>query len=265
MAPYDFNAPDADAILRSPDGKELRVHRLILTFSSPVFQDMFALPQSTDPSSQMPTIDLSDPSDTLEPFIQYLYPRSPPSITNITMWAALYTIADKYGAEAVMESLKDMLIPRFLEASPLRVYALASRWGFVEEAKIASRGTLNLDIIKDFPREDAELMGGGACQQIYLLHFKRRDAAQALAETHPLPVSEDPACTCYSPSRKRLTPTLRQRLSTRPWLTAEEMWEETSKGDHPKKCGSNCRHTNKNLHGYFTSLLKAISDLPQTI
>ena len=265
MAPYDFNAPDADVILRASDGKELRVHRLILSLSSPGVQGMFALHQYTDPSSQMPTIDLSDPSDTLEPFIQYLYPRSPPSITNITMWAALYTIADKYGAEAVMEPLKDMLIPRFLEASPLRVYALASRWGFVEEAKTASRRTLTLDILKNFPREDAELMGGGACQQIYLLHFKRRDAALALVENHPLPVSKDSACTCAPLSCKRLTPALRQRLSTRPWLTAEEMCEEIAKGDYPKKCGSNCRHTIKNVHGYFTSLLKAISDLPQTI
>jgi hypothetical protein len=192
MAPYDFNAPDADAILRSSDGKELHVHRLILNLSSPVFEGMFALPQPTETPPQIPTVDLSEPSDVLKPFIQYLYPRSQPNITDLSMWAALYTIADKYTVEAVMELLRNMLIPRFLEKFPLRVYALASRWGFKEDAKTASRGTLTINILKHFPREDAELMGGGACQQIYLLHLNRREAALALLSSHPCPTVDSP-------------------------------------------------------------------------
>jgi len=262
MVPYDFNSPGADAVLRSSDGKEFLVHRLILSLSSPVFEGMIGLPQ---PSPEIPNVDLSDPSDVLEPFIQYLYPRSPPKINDIAMWAAMYTIADKYGAEAVMEPLREMLIPRFLEKSPLRVYALASRWGFEEEARTASRKTLTLDIFKKFPREDAELMGGGACQQLYLLHFNRREAARSLVEKHPLPVSKDSSCTCSPLGCKRVTTALSQRVGTKPWLTAEELCVEIAQGDYPKKCGNSCRNTIKNVHAYFTSLLKAISDLPQTI
>jgi len=68
MAPYDFNAPDTDAILRSSDGKELRVHQLILSLSSPVFQGMFGLPQPTGASPEIPRVDVPEPSDTLQPF-----------------------------------------------------------------------------------------------------------------------------------------------------------------------------------------------------
>ena len=266
MAPYDFNAPDADAILRSSDGKELRVHRLILSLSSLVFQTMFAMPQSTGPPSQiLPVIDLSDPSDVLEPFLQYLYPLSSPKITDTSMWAALYTIADKYNTEAVMELLRGALTPLFLDPSPLQVYALASRWGFNEEAKIASRKTLTIDIFKNFPQETAELMGGVACQRLYLLHFNRRQAAQALVEKHPPPpVLSGSGCGCSALNCKGVTSALSQRVSTRPWLTFEEMWEEISKVDYPR-CGSKCRNTLKNVHTHFTPLLKAISDLPQTI
>ena len=265
MTPYKFNAPDADIILRSSDGKELHVHRLILSLSSPVFQDMFDLPQSTPPS-QTPIVDIPDASKVLKPFIQYLYPRPPPNIVNLSMWAGLYAIAEKYNVEAVMEPLRDILISRFLRENPLRVYALASRWGLKKEAKIASRRTLAIDIFEDFPREDAELMGGAACQQLYLLHFNRREAAQALIEDHPRPVSNDPDCTCSSLKCKRLFPALSQRLSTIPWLTAEELCQEIAKaGDYPKKCGKNCRHAIRHVHAYFASLLKAISDLPQTI
>ena len=110
MAPYDFDAPDADAILRSSDGKELRVHRIILSLASPVFQGMFGLPQPTEPPSQIPSVDVPEPSGILQPFIQYLYPRSPPKVSGLAMWAALYAVADKYDAEVVVDLLRDMLI-----------------------------------------------------------------------------------------------------------------------------------------------------------
>jgi hypothetical protein len=266
MAPYEFDAPDTDAVLRSLDGEEFHVHRLILSLSSPVFQGMLGLPQlNSDTSSKKSTIDLSDPSDTLKPFIQYLYPRSPPEITDMAMWAALYAIADKYNAEVVMELLRVMLIPRFLETHPLQVYALASRWGFKEEAKTASRRTLTMDIFNEFPREEAELMGGIACQQLLLLHFNRREAARALVENHPLPSSNSLLCQCPPPNYTSLVPALCQRVATRPWLTAEELYGEVGKWDYPDKCNGTCRNTIKNMTAYFSSLLKGLSDLPQTI
>ena len=265
MAPYDFDASDTDSILRSSDGKELRVHRLIFSLSSPVFQGMFSLPQPTGTSSEIPSVDLPEPSDILQPFIQYLYPRSPPVISDISMWEALYAIADKYAAEVVTDPLRDMLIPRFLETSPLRVYALASRWSFEEEAKIASTRTLTIDIFKDFPREDAGLMGGIACQRLYLLHFNRREAARALVTDHPLPTRSDPSCQCPLPSYSRLVPSIYQRVATRPWLTAEELYEEVARWDYPSRCNSSCRNAVTNMHAYLSSILKGISELPRTI
>jgi len=265
MAPYDFDAPDADAILRSSDGKEFRVHQLILSLASPVFQGMFSLPQPTAFPPQIPSVDVPETSDILQPFIQYLYPRSPPKISDVAMRGALYTIADKYDAEVVMDPLRDMLIPRFLETSPLRVYALASHWGFEEEARIASRRTLTMDILKDLPREDAELMGGGACHQLYLLHFNRREAARGLVADHPLPYAGDLSCQCLSPGYTGLVPALCHRVAARPWLTAEELYGEAARWDYPTKCSHSCRNAYKNMHAYFTSLLKGISELPQTI
>ena len=266
MSPYDFDAPDADTILRSSDGNDFRVHRLILSLASPAFQGMFSLPQSTESPSQIPTIDVPEPSDILQPFLQYLYPRLPPNITDISMWAALYTTADKYGAEVVMGLLRDMLIPRFLEIAPLRVYALASHWGFEEEAKIASMRTLTIDVLRDLPLEDAELMGGAACQKLYRLHFNRQEAARALVTNHPLPTPSDSSCKCPPPGSTCLVPALRQRVATRPWLTAEELFEEAARWRCPTQCSSSeCRNSFKNMHTYFASLLKAISELPQTI
>ena len=264
MAPYDFDAPDADVILRSSDGKELRVHRLILSLASPVFQGMFSLPQPTEPPSQIPNVDVPESSDILQPFIQYIYPRSPPKISDISMWAALYTMADKYNAEAVADSLRDMLIPRFLEASPLRVYALASHWGFEGEAKAASRGTLTMDISKGLPEEDARLMGGVACQKLYLLHIQRRDKARALVDEHPHQFTKR-ACGCPLMDFDVVIQRLSKRLATRPWLTAEELSEEVGDTTDQIRLCVSCCGASKNMHIWSSSFLKAISELPQTI
>ena len=196
MAPYDFRTPGADTVLRSSNGKEFRVHKVILGFASPVFQGRFSLPQPTGYPPQIPTFGVTESSAILEPFIQYLYPCSPPTVSDLTMWSALYTVVDKYKAEGVMDSLRDILLPKFLETSPLRVYALASRWDLKEEAKIASTRTLAIDIDKDFPPEDAEMMGGTACQQLYFLHLTHREAAQALITKQPHLPPTDETCSC---------------------------------------------------------------------
>ena len=265
MAPYDFDALDADAILRSPDGKELRVHRIILSLTSPVFQGMFSLPQSVRESSQIPIVDVPESSDILEPFLQCLYPRSPPKISDLTMWTALYTTADKYGAEVVMDFLRDLLISRFLETSPLRVYALASHWGLEEEARIASTKTLAIDVSKDLPQEDAELMGGAACRRLYLLHLNRRAAARALVTDHPLPSPNGPFCKCPPLNDSGFITALCERVATRPWLTSEDVNKEVVEWHFPGSCGWDCRHSIRNMHVYFASLLEKISDLPRTI
>jgi len=263
MAPYDFDAPDADAVLRSSDGKEHRVHRLILSLASPVFQGMFGLPQPTDPPSQLPTIDVPESADILQPFIQYLYPCSPPKISDISMWAALYVIADKYGAEVVMHPLRDMLLPRFLETSPLRVYALASYWSFDEEARIASRVTLTMDISEGFPKEDARLMGGVACQELYLLHTQRRDKARALVTKRTYQF-DGRNCSCSPMDFNVATQALSQRVSTTPWLTAEELYKEAARANS-KACGERCRNAFGNVHAWLSSILEGVSELPQTI
>ena len=264
MAPYDFQAPGADVILRSSDREEFPVHKDILSIASPVFRDMFNLPQPPEPTSRIPIVDLSEPSDILRPFIQFVYPRSPPNISDITTLAALFTIADKYATEVVTGQLRGMLIPRFLYASPPRVYALASHWGFEEEAKVASRRCLEMDISKGFSEEDASLMGGVACQKFYLLHIQRRSKAQALLNSHPRPLKSHRDCLCNRMDFDVVTQVLSQQVSTRSWLSAEDFYREfTGAAGH---CGNDgCRCSFEKVHSWISSILKDLNELPQTI
>jgi len=263
MAPYDFEAPDADTILRCSDGKELRVHRVVLGLASPIFQSMFGLPQSAE-SPPTPIIDISESSEIIEPFIQFLYPRSPPKVSTLAMWEDLCVVADKYNVESVMELLRDMLIPKFLKTSPIHVYALASRWGFGEEAKIASGETVTMDISKGVPEKEAELMGGIACQKLHLLHSSRREKAQSVIRSRPYP-TPNTYCACSPIEFKDTVGTAVRHVSSTPWLTTEAFYQEVARASNLVVCSTKCRNHFKQVHAWISSVVEAMSELPQTI
>lgn len=269
MAPYDFQALDADAILRSSDGKELLVHKLILSLASPVFQGLFSLPQPKDPApTHTPIVDVPESSDILKPFIQCLYPLPPPEVSDVAMWMDLYITADKYNAEVVTELLKVILIPRFLETSPFRVYALASRWGLEEEAKIASERTLSFDILTEFPQEDAELMDGVAGQKLYQLHIRCRDKGRAFTDPRHHRFAIDWRCKCLPIlDFSAVGQTMRERVAARPGIPAEELYDEVARLDTSRKCsgGGGCQGAFGNVHAWLTSVLKDMHEAPQTI
>ena len=84
---------------------------------------------------------------------------------------------------------------------------------------------------------------------------------QALAR----PSTGDASCKCSPPGYTRLIPDLSERAATRPWLTAEEVYGEAGKWTYPTQCGGAYRNAFKNMHAYFASLLREVSELPQTI
>lgn len=74
--PHDFNnSPTADVILRSSGPKvvEFRVHKAILSIASPVFEDMFSLPQPVTEKA-LPVCDVSEDAITVEALLRLVYP-----------------------------------------------------------------------------------------------------------------------------------------------------------------------------------------------
>ena len=81
------NPPDADGILRASGGKEFHARKLILPLASPVFRDMFSVPQSTETDPPvLPIVDVHDPPEALEIFLQIIYPIRNPSINDPQTW-----------------------------------------------------------------------------------------------------------------------------------------------------------------------------------
>jgi len=134
----NFDAPDADIILRAlgPPKHDFRVHKVLLSLASPVFKDMFSLPQPTLGDSAESTVaeveivEVTDPADALDIVLRIIYPFDPPSLDgNFNTIVECLVIADKYDIKRAKLQLCSALT-RMGATEPLRVYAVASRFGF---------------------------------------------------------------------------------------------------------------------------------------
>ena len=137
-APFDNSNNDADVVLRSEDGTDFYVHQNILRIASPLFGDMFNLPQttrrpddgvnSTDGRLLLPVVPVSEDAHILDGLLRLCYPVEAPERTQVHELTALLKATIKYelrGSEAALKSE----LKYFCITSPLDGYAKAWRHG----------------------------------------------------------------------------------------------------------------------------------------
>jgi len=184
MAPLDqFDSPDADIVLQTIDHNEFCVHSCILATASPFFRDMFTLPQGDVEKRPITLIPVSEPSKVLDTLLRLVYPIPNPTISSLEELAVVLEAAIKYDFVVAITFLRRHLIsPHYLQTSPIRVYALASRYGLDEEMKIASRYTLSINMLDAPPLEDLKYITGLSYHRLLNFHRQRSKAAQNLIQ-----------------------------------------------------------------------------------
>ena len=132
--PHPFvNTDDADIILRSQNGVEFHVHKVILAFASPYFKHMFLLP-SQDGQSLL--LDVPESDQIWESLLRLCYPVDPPSL-NIDTMADLVAAAIKYEFPHAIKFMRKEL-RSYIPLNPLDVFATAYRLDFLEEVREAA-------------------------------------------------------------------------------------------------------------------------------
>ncbi|KAG2137605.1 uncharacterized protein EDB93DRAFT_760088 [Suillus bovinus] len=146
-----FNNAKADIILCSSDNVYFRVFRCMLAFASPFFEAMFDLPQprrnhfNDQMFGDLDIIQVSENSKTLDMLLRFCYPAAVkgPGLEDINDVEQVLEAAMKYGMEDVEERVrKAMVAPSLLESNPVRILAVACRFGLRTEASIAARYSL---------------------------------------------------------------------------------------------------------------------------
>lgn len=152
-----FTWPDGDVVLRTsgPNSRDFRVHRAALSLTSSIFRDMFGIPQPPSASSDcVDIVDMPDSPQALELILRSIYPSPSPVITDLTLLSEALILADKYDIEVASPQLHPSLM-EFARSEPLRVYAIATRWGFEDEKLRASlyARLSNLPGVAELPHE----------------------------------------------------------------------------------------------------------------
>ncbi|KAH8102686.1 hypothetical protein BXZ70DRAFT_929433 [Cristinia sonorae] len=144
VASEPFDDVGADIILRTSDGVDFYIYRIILSLSSPFFKSMFSLKQPKDSSGSLVSaegqhiIPVQECSRTLDFLLRLCYPIPDPDIQTIEDIGNVLEAAMKYEMEQPTKLMRKLL----LETStvhPLRGFAVACRLRMDDEAKTAAR------------------------------------------------------------------------------------------------------------------------------
>ncbi|KAJ6557324.1 hypothetical protein DFH09DRAFT_1487906 [Mycena vulgaris] len=149
-SPYDDPA-QADLILQSSDNFNFFVYKLLLSLVSPVFKDMFALPQpEPEPTATAthPLIPVTEDSETLRRILTWCDPRLSPAAGTLEEIQVVLHVADKYCMESVTKRVGEMLAYGLAGLCPsglgsVRVYAIAVRYRLDALAQKAAKCSLD--------------------------------------------------------------------------------------------------------------------------
>lgn len=183
-ASYEY--PDGDIVLRTSDDVCFRAHSIILRLASSFFRQMLDIPRSLS-ESPADAIPLSEPSNVIACLFDLVYPTadgeaadgSPrlPKIRSFEFAWAVTNAADKYEMPRALAAVRAIVMnSEYLRAQPLELYALASRWKWTEEARVASTATLSAALLRIQNFEVLRSLDADSLCKLLELHTKRKDA-----------------------------------------------------------------------------------------
>jgi len=191
----DLNQRPADVILRSSDKQLFYSWKIFLTFASPLFSDMFTLPQPDTSDNVdarcdgLPVVDSPEDSCTLGHILTLCHPPSCTGeqfrVSKISDLRAVLEATVKYDMENVRcVALKELSNPLFLCEDPVRVYALACQHQCHEAAQLAAKYTLALPTLVRGYLPDLEKIHAGRLCRLLLYREACMTAACSLAADH---------------------------------------------------------------------------------
>ncbi|OJT07426.1 hypothetical protein TRAPUB_1746 [Trametes pubescens] len=133
--------PDADVIFRSCDNVDFRLHKLILHKASPIFRDMFSLPEDPARRDVPQTVAMPEDAMTLQDLLSFCYPYPRPVFQNLDRLLSVLRASIKYDMAFLVGDLGRHLNP-FVPTQPLRVYAIT--YTMLEDADLARAAAKHL-------------------------------------------------------------------------------------------------------------------------
>lgn len=257
QASHPFDHSNADVILRSSDKEpvDFRAFKLLLSLASPFFSEIFSLPQPSTPlvysdeyrdPGGLPVIQMTEDRETLCLLLGLCFPVSVSEIPHFSSLQELQKVIEatfKFEMEGLQKYLRAELIAlRFIEAQPLRVFAIAYRYGWDTEARKASRYTLRHHMNSTFVSE-LGYISGATYYRLQEYHRMCGEVASTRVTLQPVLAEHDDGWTWITCkrcpgafSRGRDVPEVRrwwaewihkvaEEVRLRPWGDAVKKWD----------------------------------------
>ena len=277
--------PDADVILRASGVREFHAHKLVLSLASSVFRDMFSVPQPspTEPSqpsptesSQLPIVDVNDPPEALEAFLQFIYPIPNPPIDDVETLASLISLADKYDAKAVLDAHKDYLQAMCFDSSPIHIYAILCACGREKEAEAVAR-RVPFASLTSLPDPLLHLMTVEHYQQLMRFMVARDQMMRQIVTQHREKIvndsrynrtTRDNECddAVHRLYASTIVASLQAAFEEDPCVrVGEALGLASSDSLVFSPCGDHCRYNIRGLQAYAEGLLSDLVRMAETI
>ena len=271
MATQWKTPPDADVILRASGGKEFHAHKLVLSLASPVFRDMFSVPQppATKPS-QLPTVDVDDSPEALEAFLLLIYPTRKPLIDDIQTLASVLRLADKYDAKDVLDVQRDYLPSTYNTLPPIQMYAILCACGREEEAGAAARRVpfASLKTLDSSPL--LQLMTITQYQRLVSFMTARNRRMREIVNKHHGDIAKGGRYSCkdtaHSLYSSAIITTLQAAFETDPCTQVERALSLVLSAPCTfPQCNDSCRYTVAGVRKYAEELLRELVKMAQNL
>ncbi|KAK7031957.1 BTB domain-containing protein [Favolaschia claudopus] len=140
-----FSDPTADVVLQSTEGTFYRVHSIILRLTSGFFRTMLSLPQPNDPSTTAKIeLHVGEPDGVMERVLRMMCGLEIPPWPSLDQVEAALQLIEKWDAPGPLSFIRTAITSPLFAEDPLRLYVLASRFGWEDEAKTVMVQTLKL-------------------------------------------------------------------------------------------------------------------------
>ena len=176
--PDRLDMANADIIIQSCDAINFRVHKLVLSLSSPFFNDMFSLPQPSDQEvvDGLPVVRLSEDADVLSCLLTMLYPI-PFMIPNFYNKPLMVLAASqKYDMDGVQSRIRAEIqgknLPMPTGAATFHAYVIASIGGWSSERETLARLTLDFPMTFEYLCDELPFFEGWVLRD--LISFRKR-------------------------------------------------------------------------------------------
>jgi len=152
--PAKFRNPKGDVILRSSEGLDFRVHRIILSEASTVFEDMFHNPPpvmmgNEEAKDGAQIVIMEESAFVIGTLLQLSYPVEDPVIQQLDQLRPVLSALIKYQMDGIRSGWIKKMLSSVAESEPWGVYATALSMGrvschykMVDEVRLAARITL---------------------------------------------------------------------------------------------------------------------------